>query len=96
MGVNAKCPKCGSTNVQLSNVQGKHGCFWLLMFGWLYVIWVPIKWLIGLVVLVCFDWWMALIQSKQNKGYVWRSKGWFSGVKKVCYCHDCGHNFKAS
>lgn len=94
MEMNQKCPRCGSTHVQLSDVGSKHGCFWFLMFGWLYIIWIPIKWCIGLTVLICFDWWMALIKKHQNKGYVWKCKRWFSGKRKVYYCHDCSYNFK--
>lgn len=94
MANNQQCPKCGSTHVQLSNVESKQGCLWFLIFGWIYLIWIPIKWCIGLVVFICIDWWMAIIKKKQGKGYVWRSKRWFSGRNKTYYCHDCSHNFK--
>lgn len=35
MAINVKCPKCGSTKVQLSNESSKHGCLYmvLLVFG---------------------------------------------------------------
>ncbi len=95
MSLDRKCPKCGSEKVQLSNISSKHGCLWFILFGIFYVIWVMIKWCIGLAVLCLYDWWMAIIKSKQQKGYVWRSKKWFSGSKKTYFCHDCGHNFTA-
>ena len=67
MALNQKCPKCGSTHVQLSNVESKHGCLWTILFGWLYLIWVAIKWIIGFLIILCFDWWMAIIKSVQKK-----------------------------
>ena len=82
MELNQKCFKCGSAHVQLSNVESKHGCRWFILFGWLYLIWIPIKWVIWSVVFVCIDWWMAIIKKAQGKGYVWKSKRWFSGRKK--------------
>ena len=94
MALNVKCPKCGSTEVQLSSVSSKHGCLWFILLGWVYLITIPIKWIIGLAVLCFVDWWMAIIKKKQGKGYIWKSKRWFSGKKKVYYCHSCGHNFK--
>jgi hypothetical protein len=91
---NQKCPKCGSNHVQLSNVQSKHGFFWFLIFGWVYLVLIPIKWCLGLLTILCIDWWMALIKKSQGKGYVWKGKRWFSGRKKMYYCHECHHNFK--
>ena len=91
---NQKCPKCGSDHVQLSNVQSKHGFFWFLIFGWVYLVLIPIKWCLGLLTILCIDWWMALIKKSQGKGYVWKGKRWFSGRKKMYYCHECHHNFK--
>ena len=95
MSADRKCPKCGSEKVQLSNVKSKHGCLWLILFGVFYVFWVLIKWMIGIALLCCYDWWMAIIKAACKKGYVWQSKKWFSGSKKVYYCHDCNHNFTA-
>ncbi len=43
MALNRKCPKCGSDHVQLSNEKSKHGCFWTLLFGVVYICWVFIK-----------------------------------------------------
>ena len=80
---NQKCPKCGSSHVQLSNVESKHGFFWFLLFGWIYLVLIPIKWCLGLLTILCIDWWMALIKKKQGKGYVWKGKRWFSGRKKT-------------
>lgn len=94
MGINKKCPKCGSTKVQLSSERSKHGCFWFILFGIYYIAWVFIKWTIGVAVLLCLDSWMYMIAKSQNKGYVFKAKGWFSGVKQIYYCHDCGNNFR--
>ena len=43
MAVNVKCPKCGSTKVQLSNEMSKHGCLWTVLFGIYYFMWIMIK-----------------------------------------------------
>lgn len=95
MSINIKCPKCGSTHVQLSVEKDKHGCLWTVLFGIYYVVWLMMKWMIGALVFMFFDWWMAIIKKAQGKGYTWRSKGWFSAKKRVYYCHDCGYNFRA-
>lgn len=95
MGLNRKCPKCGSTHVQLSNERSKHGLIWFLLFGFYWIIWVMFKWFIGFIVFMSIDWWVALIKHSQGKGYVWLSKGFFTGYKKIYYCHECHHNFRA-
>ena len=95
MAINVKCPKCGGTKVQLSNEQNKHGCLYLVLFGWLYFMWLMFKWMIGFMVLLCYDSWMAIVHKAQNKGHVWQCKRFFSNKKKVYFCHDCGHNFRA-
>ena len=89
-----KCPKCGSNKTQLSSVSSKHGCLWFILFGWIWVMWIMLKWCIGFSILVCWDWWMAIIKASQKKGYVWQGLRWFSSTKKVYYCHDCGHNYR--
>lgn len=94
MAINVKCPKCGGTNVQLSSESSKHGCFWFILLGWIYIPWVLFKWTIGLTIFCCYDWWMAIIHNKAGKGHVWISKRWFSGKNRYFYCHDCHHNFK--
>ncbi len=95
MALNRKCPKCGSDHVQLSNEKSKHGCFWTLLFGVVYICWVFIKWMIGCIIFICYDWWMAIINKCRSKGHIWQCRKWFSGNKRVFYCHDCGYNFKA-
>ncbi len=95
MGVNIKCPKCGGYHVQLSNERGKHGLLWFLIFWIFYLIWIFCKWCIGFIIFITFDWWMWVIKKLSGKGYVWKSKGWFAGTKKIYYCHDCGYNFRA-
>ena len=95
MGVNIKCPKCGSTKVQLSNESNKHGCLNLLLFGWYFVIWLMIRYTIGFLVFVFYDSWMYIVHKSANKGHVWQSKRWFSNRRRIFYCHDCGLNFRA-
>lgn len=93
--INRKCPKCGGEHVQLSNERSKHGCLFTILFGFWYLGLVLIKWCIGLMVLCLYDWWMAILKKLQNKGHVWQCRKWLSGNKRIYYCHDCGHNFKA-
>lgn len=95
MSLNKKCPKCGSEKVQLSNVRSKHGILWLILFGLFYISWIILKWCIGFTMLIFIDWWRAIIAKSNNRGYIYLSKGWFSGTKKIYYCHDCSNNFKA-
>lgn len=95
MSINVKCPKCGSNHVQLTNERSKHGCLWTILFGLYYLALVCVKWIIGICVLLFWDWWMAIIKAIMKKGYVWKYKGWFSSTKKTYYCHDCGYNFRA-
>ncbi len=95
MGVNVKCPKCGDTRVQLSNEINKHGCLWTFLFGAYYICWIFIKWMIGLLLLVFYDWWMAIIKKANGQGHIWQWKRWFSNRRRIYYCHNCGHNFRA-
>ncbi|MBE5816409.1 MAG: hypothetical protein E7315_01630 [Clostridiales bacterium] len=95
MAVNKKCPKCGSENVQLSNESSKHGCLFLILFGWFFFIWLMIRWLIGVMLFIFYDWWVAIIHRKKGKGHVWQAKRWFSNRRRIYYCHNCNHNFRA-
>lgn len=60
----------------------------------LVFVWRIVKYCIGFAVLICFDWYMALIAKLLHKGYVWRCKSCFSGRKQLYYCHTCGYNFR--
>lgn len=95
MGINPKCPRCGSDKVQLTAEKSKHGCLKLFFFGIFYFIWLLIKWSIGLVLLVIYDWWMWIIHSLLGKGHVWQCRKWISNRRRMYYCHSCGHNFIA-
>ena len=95
MAINRICPKCGGNHVQMSDENSKHGCLWTLLFGVYYLIVLICKWVIGFCILILYDSWMSIVKKCQKKGYVWQSKKWFSGKKRVFYCHDCGYNFKA-
>ena len=95
MSINLKCPKCGSIEVQLSNETNKHGCLWIVLFGVYYFIWIMLKWGIGMLIFIFYDWWMAIHKSRSGKGHVWQSIRWFSNKRKIYFCHHCGHNFRA-
>lgn len=95
MAIRKKCPQCGGTRVQLTNESSKHGCLWTVLFGIYYICYVLIKWSVGLCILVLFDWWMAIIKAACGKGYVWKSRRFFSNRRQLYYCHDCGYNFRA-
>lgn len=89
-----KCPKCGSTKVQVSQEKSKHGFLWFLLVGWIYGIWWLFKAAVALAVLIYFDWWWAIIKKKEGKGYVWLSKRIIQNKTKLCYCQKCHNNFK--
>ena len=95
MAINIRCPQYGSSRVQLSNESSKHGCLFTVLFGVYFIFWLLIRWCIGILLLIFYDWWMAILYKVQKKGYVWQSKRWFSNRRRIYYCHDCGHNFRA-
>lgn len=78
------CPKCGSTNVNVTFVQDQklkndHGsCLYWLLIGWW---WKPIKW---------FLFWLpsffALFFPKKQK--------LVTKNKKTCICQDCGYSWE--
>lgn len=94
MAINKKCPKCGSTKVQMSQKKSKHGLLWAILFGVFWLMWIFCKWCIGAMIWMFYDWWMAIVKKNQGKGYNYVSAGWFKGSKTYYYCHDCSHNFK--
>ena len=95
MAINVRCPKCGGTKVQLSDETRKRGCIYFILLGWVYLLWVMFKWMIGMMIFFCSDWWMAIVHKVAGKGHVWQSKRCFSGRSKIYFCHDCGYNFRA-
>ena len=95
MAINRKCPKCGSHRVQLSNESSKHGCLYLILFGIYYFFWLLFRYMIGFMIFILYDWWMAILHGITGKGHVWQSKRWFSNRRRLYYCHDCGYNFRA-
>ena len=94
MMINKKCPRCGSDRVQLSLERSKHGCFWFILLGWVYLLILLFRWVIGLLLFVLWDWWMAIIHRISGKGHIWQCRKWFAGTRRVYYCHDCGCNFR--
>lgn len=89
-----KCPKCGSPKTQMTQKKSKHGILWAILFGIWWVMWIMCKWCIGAMIYICYDWWMAIIQKKEGKGYVPASKHWFTMSNTYYYCTECGNNFK--
>lgn len=97
-----KCPKCGSNHTQLTAIENdkkKHGFLWFILFGFWYWLFLLTIWMfkivIGMMILMCWDWWMAIVKKTKNLGYSWKCKRFFAKVKKKhYYCHDCGTNFK--
>lgn len=94
MSINRRCPRCGGDHVQLSDERSKHGCLWFLIFGVYYLVWVAIKWAIGLMLFFMLDWWLAILMALLGKPYIWKCRSWFSGVRRYYYCHNCGNNFR--
>lgn len=94
MSINKKCPKCGSTKTTITSERGKHGFLWFILFGLVYGCWWLFKAMMALVVLICFDWWYALIQKSQGKGYVWLSKRMIQNSSRIYHCEKCGNNFR--
>lgn len=95
MSLNIKCPRCGSNRAMLTHESKRHGCFRLILFGIWYAVRTVIRWIIGLLILVLFDWWIAILKAVMGKGYAWRSKRWFSPWRRLFYCPDCGYHFRA-
>ena len=71
MSINKTCPKCGSNKVELTHVNEGHGCLFTFLFGLWYWLWVLFKWFIGLMVLMVWDWWFAIIMLIAKKPYQW-------------------------
>jgi hypothetical protein len=94
MSLNPKCPHCGGTRAVLTSEHKRHGCLWLILFRIYYVIWTILRWIAGLLVLILFDWWMAILKAIAGKGYVFKSKRFFSPWRRYYYCPDCGTNFR--
>lgn len=77
----------------LTNERSKHGCLFTILFGIYYIALVLIKWCIGLMLLLVWDWWTALFDAIRRKGHVWQCRKWFAGTKRYYYCTECGYNF---
>ena len=93
MGLNPRCPKCGSDHVQLTSQHYGHGCFMTVVFGVFYLAWRLFKYIIGMILFAIYDWWAAILHALCGKGHKWICRSWFSNRRRTYYCHDCGHNF---
>ena len=94
MPLNPKCPRCGGTRAMLTTERKRHGCFWLLLFGAWYMLWSFLRWIIGALLFLLLDWWLAILAAIRGKGYVFQCKRWFSPWRRNFYCPDCGFNFR--
>lgn len=95
MGINVRCPECGGSDIQVLGESDKPGCFRLIIFEIPYFAFMMVRWCIGLCVLIFWDLCISIVCKIRGKGYVWRSKKWFSNRRKVYFCHNCGHTFRA-
>ncbi len=81
-----KCPKCGSTNVNVQMVtetqlKTKHkGLLWWLCIGWL---WVPIKWFFFTIPALI----VKIFAPKKYKLKTMHSS--------MCVCQNCGYHWNA-
>ena len=81
-----KCPKCGSTNVNVQVVtetqlkNKHHGIFWWIFIGWW---WIPVKWIgfFGLALLAKI---FAPKRQKLKQKHI-----------SKCVCQNCGHMWDA-
>ncbi len=90
----AKCPYCGSTDVVVvKDDRPHHGFFWWILWGYLYLIWVVIKWSIGILVFVFWDSWMFFVHLLLGRRHSWKCAYWFFGKKRVFVCGHCGRTF---
>ena len=98
------CPKCGSSNVEVTLQQENygsttktkskykeagHGCLWWLIIGWWW-------WMVDLCLWIFAFFPRLLVQIFKKKKY----KGTAStetknkiAYKSICICKDCGHNW---
>lgn len=88
------CPKCNSTNCTLETKGMHFGILFFILFSIFWLLYAICKWTIGLFILICFDWWIAIIMKRKNKTYYWHCKKWFI-KRNGYYCNDCNYHFKA-
>jgi hypothetical protein len=80
MSRHKRCSKCGNAlfpdNIDEEILYG-------ILYGIIYVIILLVKWMIGLMILVFYDWWMAICYSvytvvtKDKRRYRWKCRNWF-------------------
>ena len=80
MGRHKRCTRCGSTlfpdNIDEEILYG-------ILYGIFYIVILLVKWTIGLIVLVFYDWWMAICYSayalvtRDQRRYRWKCRNWF-------------------
>jgi hypothetical protein len=89
------CPKCGGTNVRSEQKQvfnndvkfkAGNGCLWWVLLGWLYILYIALKWIAKLFYFIFIGWWVAIIQkNKKDK----------ESRTVVHICQDCGYKWES-
>ena len=79
------CPKCESTNTQISIVnepilvKDKPGCLWRLFIGWW---WIPVKWIFFTIPALILKLFVPAKVKLQQRRYT------------VSVCQNCGFHWK--
>lgn len=97
-----KCPKCGSENVFIQNIQtggkstgkivmkepGRRGCLYWLFAGWMF----------ELVWFMCVGWWWKLLfgwLAGDGVAFIGRTQGKEKfDFETRATCQNCGHTWK--
>ena len=90
------CPNCRGTNILVSyeKEEEEKNYLFALFFGLFFLVWLAIRYTIGLVTLIFYDSWSSVIQKRKGKSHLFISRRWFRGSKKSYYCQDCKTHFK--
>ena len=82
MAKRKKCSHCGSAKIPF---EIDEEILYSLLTGIIYLLIVLIKWVIGLVILVLYDWWRAVYHfilrgiTHSSSRYKWKCRSWFLG-----------------
>lgn len=81
------CPKCGSHNVKtelkvpkVKRQKQSHPLFWWIFLGWIYLMYIAMKYMLIGMYWLCIGWWVKIIQKSTEK-------------KTVHICQNCGNVF---
>ncbi|MBE6644671.1 MAG: hypothetical protein E7612_04735 [Ruminococcaceae bacterium] len=88
------CPNCRGSNILISYEKESEGNFFAVFFGIFYLAWFLVRCAVGLVILIFYDVWRAVIEKRRGRSHIFISRRWFRGSKKSYYCQDCKTHFK--